>query len=251
MQVLATYNIKGGVGKTASAVNLSYCAFKENRRVLVWDLDPQGAATYYFRVKPKIKAGVKRLVSKPKTVRDVIKATNFDGLDLLPADFSSRNMDIYLNDEKKSELRFRKLLSHLAPDYDLLIIDCPPSISLASNNVFNACEHLLIPTIPTHLSFRAYDQLKRFLKKKNKFNVKLLPYLYMVDRRKSIHKQFSEMFPRRYPEGLHTAISYSSVVEKMGIYRAPVECFDTYSKVTEDFNSLWNEISSRVFVVRA
>jgi len=246
LKVLATYNIKGGVGKTASAVNLAYCAFKDNLRVLVWDLDPQGAATYYFRIKPKVKAGARTLVSKVRTINNVIKATNFDGLDLLPADFSNRNMDIYLNDEKKSDLRFRKIVSQIAPEYDLLIIDCPPSISLVSKNVFFASDCLLIPTIPTHLSFRAYDQLKRYINKHEEFKVTMLPYLYMVDRRKSIHKQFSEKFLNTFPEGLESQISYSSIVEKMGIYRAPVEIFDTYSGISTDFNKLWKEIYNRI-----
>ena len=59
MKVLASYNIKGGVGKTASAVNLSYLAAGEGYRTLLWDLDPHGAASFYFRIKPRIKGGLK------------------------------------------------------------------------------------------------------------------------------------------------------------------------------------------------
>ena len=94
MKVLATYNIKGGVGKTATAVNLAYEAASRGNRVLVWDLDPQGAATFYFRVQPKVKGGGKALVSGRRELDEVIKATDYDNLDLVPADFSIRNLDL-------------------------------------------------------------------------------------------------------------------------------------------------------------
>lgn len=246
MKILATYNIKGGVGKTASAVNLAYSAFKNYLRVLVWDVDPQGAATYYFRINPRIAAGARKLIRKKKVIGNAIKATNYDGLDLLPADFSLRNLDIFLDREKKPDKRFRKLLEKVNDDYDLVILDCPPSISLVSENVFYASDALLIPTIPTHLSFRAYDQLKEFISKHGDIKASLYPYLYMVDHRKTIHQQFVEKFLVLYPEGLKTQISNSSVVEKMGIYRAPVEVFDRSSPVSLEFNNLWNEIWQRI-----
>lgn len=249
MKILATYNIKGGVGKTASAVNLSYIASRKNLRVLVWDLDPQGAASYYFRIKPRVSGGGYRLVHRKKLINDVIKATNYAGLDLLPSDFSYRDMDLFLDKEKKSRQRFVKLLDQVRDEYDLVIFDCPPSISLVSENVFYAADALLVPTIPTHLSFRAYDQLKKFIRKNDRINPALLPYLYMFDHRKKIHKDFARRFSSLYPEGLKTQIAYSSVVEKMGIYCAPVPVFDSSSEIATTFNRLWEEISERLQIM--
>ena len=97
MKILATYNIKGGVGKTASAVNLAWMAARDGIPTLVWDLDPQAAATYYFRIKPKIKGGGRGLVSGKHALEDLIKGTDFEGLDLLPADFSYRHLDLLLD----------------------------------------------------------------------------------------------------------------------------------------------------------
>ena len=110
MKVLATYNIKGGVGKTATAVNLAHVAAAEGNRVLVWDLDPQGAATFYFRVKPKVKGGGKAIVRGSIELGDAIKATDFDNLDLVPADFSYRHLDLWLDDAKKPLVRIRRAL---------------------------------------------------------------------------------------------------------------------------------------------
>ena len=90
MKVFAIYNIKGGVGKTASSVNLAYLSALEGARTLVWDLDPQGAATFYFRVKPKVKGGGKKLIEGTGNLDPRIRGTDFDNLDLLPADFSYR-----------------------------------------------------------------------------------------------------------------------------------------------------------------
>jgi chromosome partitioning protein len=90
MKVIATYNIKGGVGKTATAINIAYLAAKDGYRVLLWDLDPQAAASFLLRVRPKVKGGSKALIAGKRTVDDAIKATDFDNLDLLPADFTYR-----------------------------------------------------------------------------------------------------------------------------------------------------------------
>ncbi len=76
MKVLATYNIKGGVGKTASAVNLAYLAARGGARTLVWDLDPQGAASYYFRVGPRDKMGARALVRGKHELDGLIRATD-------------------------------------------------------------------------------------------------------------------------------------------------------------------------------
>ena len=128
MKVLATYNIKGGVGKTATAVNLAHVAAAQGNRVLVWDLDPQGAATFYFRVKPKVKGGGKAIVRGSLELGDAIKATDFDNLDLVPADFSYRHLDLWLDDAKKPLVRIRRALRQVSEEYDYVFLDCPPSI---------------------------------------------------------------------------------------------------------------------------
>ncbi len=111
MKIIACYNIKGGVGKTATAVNLAYLANREGIRTLVMDLDPQGAASFYFRVKPKIKGGLKTLMDGKQGLDELIQGTDYANLDLIPADFSFRNMDLFLKDAKKPTRQFRKYIS--------------------------------------------------------------------------------------------------------------------------------------------
>src|SRR6201985_2324769 len=96
MRIYASYNIKGGVGKTTTAVNLAFLAAESGLRTVLWDLDPQGAASFMFRVKPRVKGGGRALIRGKRPLDDAIKGTDFDNLDLIPADFTYRNMDLLL-----------------------------------------------------------------------------------------------------------------------------------------------------------
>src|ERR1700759_3243207 len=128
MRVFATYNIKGGVGKTTAAVNLAYLAAQDGLRTLLWDLDPQAAATYMFRVRARVKGGGKALIKGTRSLDGAIKGTDFDRLDLLPGDFTYRNMELLLDDAKKPVRQLSRLLEPLARDYDVVFLDWPPSV---------------------------------------------------------------------------------------------------------------------------
>ena len=184
MKKIATYNIKGGVGKTSTAVNLSYLAAQSGHKTLLWDLDPQGASSYYFRVKSKVKGGSKALIAGKCELDGLIKATDFDNLDLLPADFSFRNLDLVLDAQKKPTQRLKKLLAPLTKEYEYIILDCPPNISLLSEAVFAASDVLLSPMIPTTLSLRTLEQLKKYIKDNKLKHIQLIPFFSMVDKRK-------------------------------------------------------------------
>src|ERR1043165_8701927 len=135
-RVLATYNIKGGVGKTSAAVNLAYLAARGGAATLLWDLDPQGGSTYLLRVKPKVRGGARKLVRGKSDVGALIRGTDYERLDLLPADFSYRHMDLALDATKKPTRRLARVLEPLREEYEYIVLDCPPSISLVSESVF-------------------------------------------------------------------------------------------------------------------
>lgn len=242
MPVLAVYNIKGGVGKTASAANLAYLASLEGKKTLLCDLDPQGSATYYFRIKPKIKSGTKAILKGGKRINRSIKATDFENLDMLPSDFSLRNLDIVFDDVKKSKKRLQLVLNPLKKEYDYIFLDCPPNITLVSENIFNAADFVLTPIIPTTLSFRTYEKLLSFFKKEQFKKKKIIPFFSMVEKRKKMHQEIMEVFPTKFKGILETVIPYSSEVEKMGLERKPLVAYRSKSVAAKAYFSLWEEI---------
>lgn len=246
MKVLALYSIKGGVGKTAAAVNLAYLAASESARTLVWDLDVQASLSYYFRTKARIRGGGKKLIGGKSEVEDLIKGSEFDNLDLLPSDFSFRNLDLYLDGRKNPLTRLAKILKPLTEQYDYIFLDCPPNLSLLSESVFGAAHALISPIIPTTLSVRTFHQLEDYLREHSPRPAKLLPFFSMVDLRKKLHREVIESLCQDFPAMLHAKIPYSSEIEQMGVFRAPLAHHAPKSRPALAFRELWNEIKERI-----
>lgn len=245
MKTLAMFNIKGGVGKTAAAVNLGWQAAQGGARVLVWDLDPQAASSFYFRIRPKVKGGSKGLVQGKRELDDLIKGTDYEGLDLLPSDFSYRKLDLHLAKSGKAD-RLARVLKPARSEYDYVLIDCPPSISPLSESIFAAADALLTPMLPSTLSVNTWAQIEKFCKDRKIRKLQLMPFFSMVDRRKSLHKEILASFPDSHPETLETCIPYSSIVERMGIERAPVAAYAPRSAPAQAYAALWREIEGRL-----
>ena len=162
MKVLATYSIKGGVGKTTAAVNLAFEAASTGARVLLWDLDPQGAATFFFRVKPRLKGGVERLLGDRGALADQHPGDRHRRrCTSLPADFSLRHLDVHLDATEQPTSG-----SAGCSIRSIGVTTSPSSTARrgsrsASEAVFQAADALLVPTVPTTLSVRTLDQLDR------------------------------------------------------------------------------------------
>ncbi|MFC1814219.1 ParA family protein [Thermodesulfobacteriota bacterium] len=246
MTTLAIYSNKGGVGKTAAAVNLSYLAAQTGAKTLICDLDPQSSATYYFRVKPKLKSGAGEFIKGGKKVNINIKGTDYKNLDLLPADFSLRNLDITFNELKRPKKRLRKIMAPLRDEYDIIILDCPVTINILAENILNAVDYTLVPLIPTTLSVRTHRQLLSFCKK-NKYDVdRIYTFFSMVDRRKNMHKNFIISVLKEFNGVLRSLIPYLALIERMGIHRAPVVAFAPESVASKAYINLWEKIQDNI-----
>ncbi len=243
---VALYNIKGGVGKTSAAVNLAWTAAEEGARVLLWDLDPQGAASYLLRIRPKVRGGGAKLVRGKSDAAALLKGSDHPRLNLLPADFSYRNMDLALDATKRPTQGLARVLAPLAADYDYVFLDCAPAISLASESVFAAADVLLVPLIPTPLSLRTYDQLRGFVAGEvPKPRPRILAFLSMVDGRKALHRDVAEQLAD--DEGvLAAAIPAATDVERMGLERRALAQFVPHGRAARAYAALWTELRGRI-----
>ena len=245
MTIIALYNMKGGVGKTAGCVNLAYLAAEEGKKVLVWDLDPQGSATYYFQQNPKLKGGIKKMLQGELELAENIHETGWTGLDLIPADFSNRHLDVILDELKQSKRKFKALLNQIEGLYDYLFIDCPPGIGPLSEAIFAASDHVVLPTIPTTLSLRTYEMVKEFFEKNDLDASRIRCYFSMVDIRKTLHNETLATYYRN-KQFLKNYIPYLSTIEKMGTRLAPVAEFAPSSYAAQCFRDVWKELKKSI-----
>ena len=248
MRTIALYSNKGGVGKTAAAVNLSYLSARTGAKTLICDLDPQSSATFYFRVKPKLKSGTKGFLKGGKSVFKSVKGTDYENLDLLPADFSYRRLDIAFNQLKHSKNRLHKILKPFKAEYDVVILDCPASISVLAENVLNTVDCTLVPLIPTTLSIRTYLQLLVFCKKNKIDTSRIYTFFSMVDRRKKLHLSLMEKVSRKLNNALKNDIPYLSIIEQMGVYREPVVAFSPGSTASKAYQRLWQNLQETILI---
>ncbi|ABI57762.1 ParA family protein [Alkalilimnicola ehrlichii MLHE-1] len=241
MEVIAFYNLKGGVGKTAAAVNLAWLAARDGLPTVFWDLDAQGAASWYLGVEEGLQGKPRKLLSGKRPIGRELCDTAWDNLQLLPADERYRHLDLHL-DEKGGDDRLHQLLEPLSERYALAVLDCPPSFSRLSENVFRAASRVLVPLVPTPLSLRAWAQLRAFFKQHELPRRKLVPFWSMVDRRRGMHRQLVEQPPLNMKRLLGPAIPYSTQVEQMGLHQRPVCDFAPTSPAARAYEALWDEV---------
>lgn len=224
MKTLALYNVKGGVGKSAAAVNLAYLAAATGLHTLLWDLDSQGASSWYLHGAPA-EAKLKKLIEGETPIGRLLRPTPYERLRLIPAEFSYRYFDIMLKKVEPPRETLRRLLRPFSEQHSLAVLDCPPALSHLADNVFVAADLVLVPVVPTYLSLRAYQQLREYFEKEGLPRRKLKPFFSMVDRRRSLHRELTENRPALMENGAATFLPYSSMVERMGEHRAPIATY--------------------------
>jgi chromosome partitioning protein len=151
-----------------------------------------------------------------------------------------------LSGRKRPTERLLKMSRSLRDVYAALFLDCPPGISLLSENVLRAADAVVVPMLPTPLSVRMLAQLRDFIVANGWTDLVLLPFFSMVDRRKSLHHDVIASSREQFPEMLSTEIPYSSEIERMSLRREPLSAYSPRSVVGQIYALLWKEIETRM-----
>lgn len=242
MRIIAFYSPKGGVGKTAAAVNVGYLASQANCKTLLWDLDPQGASSFYLAGAERLEGRkLSKMMEGKSPIAKFIHEDVYPDLDFIPAHSSFRNFDIKLEQET-GENTLKDILAPLSEDTSLVILDCPPTLSRLTEQVLGIADKVYVPIVPTWLSLNSWSQLQEFVKDKKLKPGKLRPFFSMVDRRKALHKELvgrgSELLKNR----LELAVPYASVVERMGEEGLPLELIAPKTPAAEAYRRMWGDI---------
>ncbi len=235
------------MGKTTSAVNLSYLSALNGYKTLIWDLDPQGAATFHLGVEPIQSTKLKKIIKDKKLIKTLVEPTPYENLSIIPAGFEYRNMDMVMDDSKKSRKKMGKILQNFTEAYDLFIFDCPPSISNLSDVVFTSADFLVMPMIPAELSKQTFIKVSEYMRDLNEQTAELIPFFNMVDRRKSGHRMLVLKTKKEFP-GIFcdSVIPARANVERMGAERKPLHIYDPKSDAAIAFSALWRELEKRI-----
>jgi chromosome partitioning protein len=246
VKILSSYSIKGGVGKTALSVNLAFAFRQAGKRTLLVDLDPQGAAGFYFRVSPCEEFEAKEEDLSEERVKSNIRESDYRRLDILPSNLAYRKFDLLLDRMKKRRSQLRRLLEPFEEDYDRIILDSPPNITLVSENVFRASDAILVPVIPTTLSECTLEQLFEFFTAMELPVKVILPFFSMVQKRNRTHQETIQRLPESYPMFLQTIIPFTAEVEKMGLHRKPLLAYAKRLTVSAAYQALSEEIEAKM-----
>jgi cellulose biosynthesis protein BcsQ len=176
-------------------------------------------------------------------LRTQIKATDYERLDLLPADFRYRHMDLALGQFKRPTRRLARVLEPLRSEYEYIFLDCPPSISLVSESVFGAADALLIPMIPATLSSRTLDQLEPLVTS----GPQVMAFFSMLDLNRALHRELLARLRTTHPTTmLGAAIPVADEVERMGEERDVVASFAPASPAAVAYDALWLDVRRRL-----
>lgn len=253
MKRIAVYNIKGGVGKTTTSVNLACLLARQGLSVLLWDLDAQGGSSYFFQLQHKNAGQLQRLFDKRSNIYDLIQSTGSYQIDVIANDseFSDLNMQQVSRMTALSYTNFEIIdlaLHELKDDFDVCIVDCPPGKSLLHENVFRAMDLMVVPNIPAPLSIYCNEMLLELLSKISNLRMSVLSFYNMVQVNKKMHHQYV-FGSKESSEGirqLNNYIPFYSEIEQITATRQSIFHQLKAAKSNAYYQFLWQEICEKM-----
>ncbi len=251
MKKIAVYNIKGGVGKTTTAVNLACLLAKNGLSVLLWDLDPQGGSSYFFNRQNQNNNSLARLFDRYITIYDVIHSTDSYQIDVISNDalFSDQFMN------KASRITTLNFVNHdlikltleeVEDDYDVCIIDCSPGKFVLHDNIFQTADLVLVPNIPAPLSVYCNNLLMDSLAGKTVIRSKILSFFNMVQPHKNLHRHYLDASKEDGALILCNYIPFYAEIESMTLTKESIFHRLKESKTNVYYEKLWAEICERM-----
>jgi chromosome partitioning protein len=224
VRALAVASIKGGVGKTSTVVNLAGVAAETGR----------------------VPAGARTVLEKPRGMEHFVHASQAPTIDVIPADYSLRHLDVDLA-AREDKNPIRKLVRQFGDRYDVVLIDCSPGLTPTVERSVHAVDGLLVPVVPSALPMRTVSQFRACVAADRKIRrLPVVPFLSMIDRRRSSHRRLADELPAEDPSFLSTSIPLSVDIETVGTQRRPVTEFTPNSKAAAAYRAAWDEIQARV-----
>ena len=252
MKVISITNQKGGVGKTTSAINIAYFIAKRGFRTLLVDFDPQGNATSGLGIdKNNLDFTMADVVSGEKQLGEVIIETEFSKLKIAPSTPILANAEVELASAKGRFTRLKDALKTVEADFDYIILDSPPSLSLLTVNGFIASDYLILPVQAEFYAMEGLGQLlesMKLVKKGMNPNLELLGVLpTMVDSRTTLGGQVLEEIKKFFPDKIFSNVIPRNIrLAEAPSHGVPIGVYDIFSKGARAYKAVSKEIIQRI-----
>lgn len=250
-RIIAVANQKGGVGKTKTAINLSSCLAEKGKKVLAVDMDPQGNMTSGLGVdKNSVENTIYDLIIGESSIDEVLRKDIMKNLDIIPANIDLSAAEIELIDVEDKEYIVRNVIKDIKDNYDYIIIDCPPSLSMLTINAMTTATSVLVPI---QCEYYALEGLSQLIHTVDLVRDRLNPELEiegvvftMYDARTNLSLQVVENVKDNLHQNIYKTIIPRNIrLAEAPSYGVPINEYDPKSAGSESYMRLAEEVINR------